>query len=214
MLSGGIGESNGGRWAQLALTVPVQFYVGWPFLHEAGRRARHLSSNMDTLIALGTLSAFSFSTVQLFTGGDLYFESAAVIVTFLALGRWFEARAKQRAGHALRALLDLGARDARVVRDGTEQMVPVEQVRVGDLLRVRPGEKIPTDGEVVDGHSAVDESMLTGESVPVDKSEGASVAGRHGQHQRCADGPRLCRRRGHRAGPDRAVGRGGPGRQG
>ena len=177
MLSGDIGASTSGRWVQFAATVPVQFWVGWPFLAEAARRARHLTSNMDTLIALGTLAAFVSSTVQLVAGGDLYFESAAVVVTFLALGRWFEARAKRRAGQALRALLDLGAHQARVVRDGAESMVPVEQVRVGDLLRVRPGEKIPVDGEVVDGHSAVDESMLTGESVPVDKAPGASVAG-------------------------------------
>jgi cation-transporting ATPase V/Cu+-exporting ATPase len=177
MLSGDVGASTAGRWAQFAATVPVQFWVGWPFLAEAARRARHLTSNMDTLIALGTLAAFTWSTVQLVAGGDLYFESAAVVVTFLALGRWFEARAKRRAGQALRALLDLGARQARVVRDGTEAMVPVEQVSVGDLLRVRPGEKVPVDGEVVDGISAVDESMLTGESLPVDKAPGASVAG-------------------------------------
>jgi copper-transporting P-type ATPase V len=108
---------------------------------------------------------------------DLYFEAAAVIITFLVLGRFFEARAKGRAGQAIRALLELGAKQARVLRDGQEVMVPVEQVTVGDLLRVRPGEKVPTDGEVVAGASAVDESMLTGESVPVEKAPGDPVTG-------------------------------------
>jgi cation-transporting ATPase V len=165
------------HWTEFALTTPVQFWVGWPFLREAGKRARHLTANMDTLIAIGTLAAYTYSTVALVAGGDLYFEVAAIIIAFLVLGRFFEARAKSRAGKAIRALLELGAKEARVVRDGQEVMVPVEQVVVGDLVRVRPGEKIPTDGVVVDGASAVDESMLTGESVPVDKTAGSKVAG-------------------------------------
>jgi copper-transporting P-type ATPase V len=166
------------RWTVFALTAPVQFYVGWPFLAEAARRARHLTSNMDTLIAVGTLTAFVFSTVELIAGGaELYFEVAAGIIAFLVLGRYFEARAKGRAGQALRALAELGAKEARVIRDGEEVTVPVAQVAVGDLMRVRPGEKIPTDGEVVEGASAVDESMLTGESVPVEKTAGSTVAG-------------------------------------
>ena len=166
------------RWTVFALTTPVQFYVGWPFLAEAARRARKLTANMDTLIATGTLAAYGYSVWALLTGAhELYFETAALVIAFLVLGRYFEARAKGRAGQALRALLELGAKEARVLRDGDEVMIPVEQVRVGDLLRVRPGEKIPTDGEVVDGASAVDESMLTGESVPVDKREGDRVAG-------------------------------------
>jgi copper-transporting P-type ATPase V len=177
MFSGELGEETWARWTQLALTTPVQFWVGWPFLREMVRRARRLTANMDTLIGLGTLAAFGYSTVALATGGFLYFEVAAIIIVFLSLGRYFEARAKGRAGSALRALLELGAKDARVLRDGAEVLIPVEDVTVGDLLRVRPGEKIPTDGEVVDGASAVDESMLTGESVPVDKTEGATVAG-------------------------------------
>ncbi|MGH8896911.1 MAG: heavy metal translocating P-type ATPase [Egibacteraceae bacterium] len=164
-------------WTQLALTTPVQLFVGWPFLREAARRARRLTANMDTLIAIGTLAAYLFSVVQLFAGGHLYFETAALLIAFLVLGRYFEARAKRKAGKAIRALLELGAKEARLIRDGQEVMVPVEQVRVGDLMRVRPGEKIPTDGEVVEGASAVDESMLTGESVPVDKSAGSPVAG-------------------------------------
>ncbi|MDP8986822.1 MAG: HAD-IC family P-type ATPase, partial [Actinomycetota bacterium] len=165
------------RWAAGALTVPVQFWVGWPFLRVAAERARSLTANMDTLIAIGTLAAFWYSAYELFAGGDLYFETAALIIAFLVLGRYFEARAKGRASRAIRALLELGAKEARVVVDGEERTVPVDQVRPGDLLRVRPGEKVPVDGEVVDGASAVDESMLTGESVPVDKAPGDRVAG-------------------------------------
>jgi cation-transporting ATPase V/Cu+-exporting ATPase len=168
------------RWrlALLVVATLVQFGVGWPFLREAARRARRRSANMDTLIAVGTLAAYGFSVVQLVTGGmELYFETAVLLIAFLTLGRYFEARARGRAGQAIRALLALGAKQARVVRDGTEVMVAVDQVAVGDLLRVRPGEKIPTDGEVRQGASAVDESMLTGESVPVDKAPGDRVAG-------------------------------------
>ena len=165
-------------WAQLALATPVQFVAGWPFLRESARRALRLSASMDTLIAIGTLAAYTFSTVELLRGGHtLYFETAALLIAFLVLGRYFEVRAKRRAGTAIRALLELGAKQARVLRGGSEVMIAAEQVRVGDLLRVRPGEKIPTDGEVVDGSSAVDESMLTGESLPVDKTIGASVVG-------------------------------------
>ena len=175
---GGFMAQPWARWAAFALATPAQFWVGWPFLREAARRARRRTANMDTLIAMGTLAAYGFSVQQLVTGGmDLYFEAAAVIIAFLVLGRYFEARAKGRAGQAIRALLELGAKQARVLRDGREVLVPVEQVAVGDLLRVRPGEKIPTDGEVVAGASAVDESMLTGESVPVEKAAGDAVAG-------------------------------------
>ncbi|MGH3520368.1 MAG: heavy metal translocating P-type ATPase [Haloechinothrix sp.] len=165
-------------WAQLALATPAQFYAGWPFLWGAAKRARRLTANMDTLIAIGTLTAFVFSLVELLRGShELYFETAALLIAFLALGRYFEIRAKRRAGKAIRALLELGAKEARVLRDGVEVMVPIEEVGVGDLMRIRPGEKVPADGEVVDGASAVDESMLTGESVPVDKTIGSTVAG-------------------------------------
>ncbi|WP_341251333.1 heavy metal translocating P-type ATPase [Euzebya pacifica] len=170
-------EESWARWTTFVLTTPVQFYVGWPFIREAGRRARRLTANMDTLIAIGTLAAYLFSTVQLFAGGDLYFETAALIIAFLVLGRYFEARAKSRAGKAIAALLELGAKEARVIRDGSEVMVPVDQVVRGDLMRIRPGEKIPTDGVVEDGASAVDESMLTGESVPIEKAPGSPVTG-------------------------------------
>ncbi len=170
-------EDTWARWTIAALATPVQFYVGWPFLRVAAERARHLSANMDTLIALGTLAAFVYSTYELFAGGDLYFDTAALIIAFLVLGRYFEARAKGRASSAIRRLLELGAKEARVLVDGEERTVPVDEVQVGDVLRVRPGEKIPVDGEVIDGLSAVDESMLTGESVPVDKHPGDRVAG-------------------------------------
>jgi cation-transporting ATPase V/Cu+-exporting ATPase len=169
-----------GRWrlALFAVATLVQFGVGWPFLREAARRARRGSANMDTLVAVGTLAAYGFSVAQLLTGGmELYFETAILLIAFLTLGRYLEARARGRAGQAIRALLELGAKQARVLRDGTEVMVPVEQVAVGELLRVRPGEKVPVDGEVLEGASAVDESMLTGESAPVDKAPGDRVAG-------------------------------------
>ena len=168
------------RWAALVLTVPVQFWAGYPFLHQAARRARSRQANMDTLIALGTLAAFWFSTYQVVLGSrhaEHYFDTAALIIAFLLLGRYFEARARGRASSAIRALLELGAKEARLVVDGEERTVPVESVRVGDVLRVRPGEKIPVDGEVAQGGSAVDESMLTGESVPVDKRPGDKVVG-------------------------------------
>jgi copper-transporting P-type ATPase V len=178
MFSGDLMHERWAQWLQFALATPVQFVIGWPFLREMVKRARSFTANMDTLIGMGTLAAYGYSTYELAVGGmELYYEAAAMIIAFLVLGRYFEARAKGRAGQAIRALLELGAKEARVVRDGVEQMIPVDQVRVGDLLKVRPGEKIPTDAEVVEGTSAVDESMLTGESVPVEKQPGATVAG-------------------------------------
>jgi copper-transporting P-type ATPase V len=169
------------RWTCLALTTPVQWWAGWPFHNQALMRARSLQANMDTLISLGTTAAFAYSTWSVVLSHrhtDHYFDTAALIIAFLLLGRWFEARAKGRASRAIRSLLELGAKEARLVDSaGEEHMVPVERVRVGDLLRIRPGERIPVDGEVVDGRSAVDESMLTGESLPVDKAVGDAVAG-------------------------------------
>ncbi len=173
----GFGGDAWARWLALALTAPIQFVASWPILAGAAKRARRLEANMDTLIALGTLTAFTFSMVRLFTGGDVYFDSAAVIMAFIILGRYFEARATARASGAIAKLLELGAKDARVVVDGEERMVPVCEVSAGDVLRVRPGEKVPVDGEVIDGRSSVDESMLTGESLPVEKTSGAEVAG-------------------------------------
>jgi len=164
-------------WLAFAATVPVQFVAGWPFLRGAVERARELTSNMDTLISLGTLTAFVYSTYQLFAGGPLFFDTSALIIAFVVLGRYFEARAQGKAREAISKLLEIGAKEATLLVDGEERRVPVDQVRVGDLVRVRPGEKIPVDGEVIDGRAAVDESMLTGESVPVEKTVGDHVAG-------------------------------------
>ena len=167
------------RWSAFALTIPVQFIAGWPFIREAAKRARVLQSNMDTLIVLGTMAAFIFSVVEVVRGPHHahYFDTAAIIIAFLVLGKYFEARASGRAGNAIRALLDLSAKQATLVEDGAERSVAIEDVKVGDVLRVRPGEKIPVDAEVVEGASAVDESMLTGESVPVEKAVGDRVTG-------------------------------------
>src|SRR6266487_3431959 len=150
-----VGSSDWARWAMFALTVPVQFIAGWPFLRGAAERARHRTANMDTLIAIGTLTAFAFSTWRLLVSGDLYFDTAALIIAFIALGRFFEARAKGRASAAITKLLELGAKQARLLTDGLggadaqglERMVPVEQVGVGDRARARPGEKIRLAGK-------------------------------------------------------------------
>jgi copper-transporting P-type ATPase V len=164
-------------WLAFVATIPVQFVAGWPFLVGAVQRARALTANMDTLITLGTLTAFAYSTYQLFAGGPLFFDTAALIIAFVVLGRYFEARAQGKAREAISKLLEMGAKQARLLVDGQELLVPVDQVHVGDLVRVRPGEKIPIDGEVIDGRAAVDESMLTGESMPVEKTVGDRVAG-------------------------------------
>ncbi|MGB6207995.1 HAD-IC family P-type ATPase, partial [Mycobacterium sp.] len=164
-------------WLAFAATVPVQFVAGWPFLKGAVQQARAGSVGMDTLIALGTLTAFAYSTYQLFAGGPLFFETAALIIAFVVLGRYLEARATGKTREAISKLLELGAKEATLFVDGEERRVPIDQVHVGDLVRVRPGEKIPVDGEVTDGRAAVDESMLTGESVPVEKGVGDRVAG-------------------------------------
>lgn len=164
-------------WLAFAATAPVQFIAGWPFLLGAAQRAREKTANMDTLIALGTLTAFVYSTYQLFVGGPLFFDTAALIIAFVVLGRYFEARAHGKTREAISKLLEMGAKEACLLVDGQELLVPVDQVQVGDLVLVRPGEKVPVDGQVIDGRAAVDESMLTGESVPVEKTVGDHVAG-------------------------------------
>ena len=173
----GFAHDGWARWLALALTAPVLFVAGWPILVSAWTRARRFEANMDTLIALGTLTAFVFSLVRLLRGGDVFFDSAAVIMAFIVLGRYVEARSTARASGAIAKLLELGAKEARVVVDGVERMVPASEVVVGSLVRVRPGEKIPVDGEVIGGRSSVDESMLSGEALPVEKTGGARVAG-------------------------------------
>ncbi len=164
-------------WVQWALITPVQFWAAWPFLGSAWANLKHRATNMDTLVALGTLTAYGYSVYALFTHGHVYFETAGVIITFLLLGKYFEHRSKSRASHAIKSLLELGAKQARVLRDGVEVSIPAEEVVVGDLMRVRPGDKIPTDGIVREGATSVDESMLTGEPVPVDKHPGDEVFG-------------------------------------
>jgi Cu+-exporting ATPase len=171
---------------QLLLATPVQFWAGWRFYRGAWAAARHGATDMNTLIAVGTTAAYGYSVVatffpQVFTAGGLepavYYETASIIIAFILLGRFLEARAKGQTSEAIRRLMALRPRTARIVRDGAERDLPIEEVQVGDVVVVRPGEKIPVDGVVVSGRSSVDESMLTGESIPVEKGEGDEVIG-------------------------------------
>jgi len=172
-------QFEGWEWLALALATPVVFWAGWGFHRAAVLNARHGAATMDTLISIGTLAAWAWSVVALVALDDAhtYFEVAAVITTLILVGRYLEARARRRSSAAIRALLELGAKEAHVLRDGVELAVAIEDVGHGDLLVVRPGEKIPTDGVVVEGDSAVDQSMLTGEPTPVDVGPGSEVAG-------------------------------------
>jgi P-type Cu+ transporter len=187
------------QWLALQLATPVVLWGGWPFHRAAWQNLRHGAATMDTLISIGTLAAYGWSVAALFfldagtpgmkmpfeltlsrdaASSSLYLEAAAAVVAFLLAGRYFEARAKRRAGAALRALLELGAKEAALLEpDGSERRVPVEQLVAGDLFVVRPGERIATDGVVVEGRSAVDRSLLTGESVPVEVGDGDEVSG-------------------------------------
>jgi Cu+-exporting ATPase len=173
-------------WLQLLLTTPIQFWAGRQFYKGALAVARHGAADMNTLIALGTSAAYGYSLVATVaphllspagTTPAVYFDSAAAIITLILLGRWLEARARGRASEAIRRLLDLQPKRARVIRDGREQDVMIEEVLVGDIVIVRPGEQVPVDGLVLDGESAVDESMITGESLPADKAPGDRVIG-------------------------------------
>src|SRR5690606_4674156 len=177
------------QWLSLTLAAPVVVWGALPFHRAAWTNLRHGTATMDTLVSMGTLAAFGWSLYALFWGtagtpgmthpfeftiarmdgtDSIYLEAAAGVTTFILAGRYFEARAKRRAGAALRALLELGAKDVAVLRGGVETRIPVEQLAVGDEFVVRPGEKIATDGVVTEGSSAIDASMLTGESVPVE----------------------------------------------
>ncbi len=186
------------QWLSLTLAAPVVVYGGWPFHRAAWTNLRHGAATMDTLVSLGTWAAFGWSVWALFGGtagvpgmthpftldigrsdggGNIYLEAAAGVTTFILAGRYFEARSKRRAGAALRALLELGAKDVTVLRDGAQVRIAADQLVVGDRFVVRPGEKIATDGVVEDGSSAVDASLLTGESVPVEVGVGDTVVG-------------------------------------
>ncbi|WP_252501635.1 heavy metal translocating P-type ATPase [Sporosarcina sp. Marseille-Q4943] len=172
-------------WVQLALATPVQFIVGAQFYKGAYNSLRNLSANMDVLVALGTSAAYFYSlylTFEWLNAGsvghpELYFEASAVIITLIVLGKLFEVRAKGKTSQAIQKLLGLQAKTARILKDGVEQEIPIEEVVTGDIILVKPGEKIPVDGAIISGESAIDESMITGESIPVDKVVGDSVIG-------------------------------------
>ncbi|HET6989556.1 MAG TPA: cation transporter, partial [Kribbella sp.] len=186
-------QFNFWQWASLTLAFPVVTWAAWPFHKAAWTNLRHAATTMDTLISLGVLSSFLWSLYALFLGGagepgmkmpftlipsrgtgaeEIYLEVATAVTAFILAGRYFEARAKRRSGAALRALLELGAKDVAVLRNGSETRIPADQLVVGDEFVVRPGEKVATDGVIVTGNSAVDASMLTGESVPVEVGPG------------------------------------------
>ncbi|XOQ44325.1 MAG: Copper-exporting P-type ATPase [Clostridium sp.] len=167
------------QYFQLAVATPVQFLIGWRFYRNAYFSLRSGSANMDVLIAMGTSAAYFFSLYNVFFEAptvnghkDLYFEAAAVVITLILLGKYLEAVAKGKTSEAIKKLMNLQAKTARVIRDGKETDIPVEEVRIGDRIIVRPGERIPVDGTIVEGTSSIDESMLTGESIPVEKKPG------------------------------------------
>jgi Cu+-exporting ATPase len=164
-------------WAELLLATPVQFAFGWRFYVAAGRALRAGTGNMDLLVAVGTTAAYGYSVHNLFAGGPLYFEASAVVISLVLLGKWMESRAKRGTLAAIRALMALRPEVARVVRGGVETVVPVSAVRLGDLVAVRPGERVPVDGRIRDGASQLDESLVTGESMPVDRGAGESIVG-------------------------------------
>jgi Cu+-exporting ATPase len=186
------------QWLMLTLASPVVLWAAYPFHRAAWKNLRHGAATMDTLISVGTLSAYLWSVYALFRGdagtpgmkmgftltlergagaSELYFEVACVVIVFILAGRYFEARAKRRSGAALRALLDMGAKDVAVLRDGDEVRIPISELAVGDVFVVRPGEKVATDGTIEEGTSAIDASLLTGEPVPVEVGPGDAVTG-------------------------------------
>jgi Cu+-exporting ATPase len=173
-------------WVQMLLATPVQFWAGLEFYRTAIAALKNRTSNMDTLVALGTTVAYLYSAVvtifpNVFMGLGVeimpYFDVATIVIGLILLGRYFEAKAKAGTSSAIKKLVELQAKTARVIRDGKEIDIPIEQVQVGDVIRVRPGEKIPVDGEIIEGESSIDESMISGESLPVDKAKGDMVIG-------------------------------------
>src|SRR4030042_4723398 len=167
------------EWLMFLLATPVQFYVGWQYYVGAYKSLRNKSANMDVLIVMGSSTAYFYSVLVILglLPGHVYFETSAVIITLIKLGKYLEARAKGQTSEAIKKLMGLRAKTALVIRDGVEVEISADDVKIGDLVLVRPGEKIPVDGVVVEGHSSVDESMLTGESMPVEKSSGDAVIG-------------------------------------
>ena len=220
----------GWQWFLVALAAPVAIWAAWPFHAAALRQARHLASSMDTLVSLGILAACGWSVYAMFfldrsrtglsgvqallhgSGGGIYLEVAASVTTFLLAGRLYEARARRTAGQAMRNLAAASARDVCVLADdGTERWIPAGQLRSGQRFVVRPGERIAADGEVLSGQSAVDRSMMTGESVPVDAGAGRRRDRRHHRADRPPGRPRRQGRPGHPARPPDRDGRAGPG---
>src|SRR6266487_3753510 len=167
------------NWLFLALATPVQFYSGSDFYVHAWKALKNKTANMDTLIALGSSAAYFYSVALLLFGlaGHVYFETAALIITLILVGKYLEVRAKSQTGAAIKTLIGLQAKTARVLQGGAERDIPVAEVRKGDIVIVRPGEKVPVDGLIVSGHSSLDESMVTGESLPIEKGEGDTVIG-------------------------------------
>ena len=179
MLPMQIAHASWMNWLMLALATPVQFYVGRQYYVGAYKSLRNKSANMDVLIVMGSSAAYFYSipiTLGLIQG-HVYYETAAVIITLIKLGKYLEAKAKGQTSEAIKKLLSLRPRTAQVIRDGEEHQVPAEEVKVGDIVVVRPGERIPVDGVVIEGSSSIDESMLTGESLPVEKNPGDSIIG-------------------------------------
>ncbi|MGL6342496.1 MAG: heavy metal translocating P-type ATPase, partial [Waterburya sp.] len=173
-------------WLQLILTAPVQFWCGYRFYVGAGKAFKRHAATMDTLIALGTSAAYFYSLFATVFPNfflnqglmlEVYYETAAVVITLILLGQWFENRARGQTSEAIRKLMGLQARDARVIRNGQEIDVPIQEVQIGDIILVRPGEKIPVDGKIISGSSSIDEAMVTGESIPVKKEPGDEVIG-------------------------------------
>ncbi|HEY9846375.1 MAG TPA: copper-translocating P-type ATPase, partial [Candidatus Caenarcaniphilales bacterium] len=174
------------QWLQLILTAPVQFWCGYSFYTNTWKAFKRHAATMDTLIALGTSAAYFYSVLAtLFPNffinqglmPEVYYETAAIVITLILLGRLFENRARGQTSEAIRKLIGLQARDARVIRNGEEMDIPIQEVRLGEVVLVRPGEKVPVDGEVIEGASTVDEAMVTGESLPVKKQPGDEVIG-------------------------------------
>ncbi len=173
-------------WIQLILVFPVQFWAGFAFYQATISALRHRTANMDTLVAIGTTVAFGYSAFVTILPGVVrsigiepmpYFDTAAIIIGLILLGRYFEAKAKAGTSEAIKKLIGMQAKTARIIKDGKEQDIPIDQVQIGDVIRVRPGEKVPVDGVIIEGSSSIDESMVTGESIPVDKMKNDAVVG-------------------------------------